>query len=172
MNKPQFTEIYRQHRQQILLYFLKRLGQKENSEDLTEEVFERVYKNLGDFQWQGIPIIAWIYKIAGNVLIDYYRKSKNQSQTVTVEDKILLNLPQENEKDMIAEVLADDEQKELYLALGQLEDTDQYIIYYKYFEELSLEEIATRLKMSPGNVGIRIHRLKKKLLSILEQKQI
>jgi RNA polymerase sigma factor (sigma-70 family) len=73
-SKSDFTKIYSLFNKKILDFLSKKVSSKEIAEDLTAEVFEKVFKTLGDYQWQGISVSAWIYRIARNHLIDYYRK--------------------------------------------------------------------------------------------------
>jgi len=168
MNKPypNFLELYNNNRLKILNYITNRVNSREDAEDITEEVFIKIYKNLADFKWQGVAIESWIYKIAKNAIIDYHRKYSKEKAHVDI-DSIDQSLASK-EKDLLLSLLDDEEVIKLYNALSNLKPTDQYIIYYKYFEELTLEEIAIRMKLSENNIGIKLHRLRKKILEILD----
>lgn len=164
-NKPDFQALYKELQPQILHYVKARIGSREDAEDITAEVFVRVYKNLDDFQWQGVSINSWVYRIAKNAIIDHYRKyNKNKNQ---VEFEKASQHVAASEKDILLDILDDEEEKSLYVAISQLDTEDQYLIYYKYFEDLSISEIAKRLNLSETNVGTKLHRLRKKILSRL-----
>src|SRR5437016_2990318 len=81
-SKSDFEALYSEYHQRVLDFVAKRVGFKEVAEDLTSEIFEKIYKSINDFQWQGVTIAAWIFRIARNRIIDYYRtvsKSKNDA---------------------------------------------------------------------------------------------
>lgn len=162
-NKPEFQALYKEMQPQILNYIRARIGSVEDAEDITAEVFERVYKNMADFKWQGISINSWVYRIAKNAIIDHYRKHNRDKRQVEF-DKVSDKAPSADE-DILVGILDDEEEKQLYVAISKLDHVDQYLIYYKYFEDLSLTEIAKRLNLSETNVGTKLHRLRKKILA-------
>jgi RNA polymerase sigma-70 factor (ECF subfamily) len=165
---PKFDEIYKELQPKILGFICARVNSVEDAEDISADVFIKVYNNLADFKWQGVSINAWIYRIAKNAIIDYYRKVDKNKRKVdfdSISDKIKDSSP-----DILTNLLDDEEKRSLYMAISELDFEDQYLIYYKYFEELSLEEIAKRMRLSETNVGTRLHRLRRKLLKSFKQK--
>lgn len=69
------------------------------------------------------------------------------------------------------EAEADEEEKELYNAIMGLDEEDQYLVYYKFFEELSNKEIAQLLDLTETNIGTKLHRTRKKLEKIINKNQ-
>ena len=61
--------------------------------------------------------------------------------------------------------------QELYNAIRDLQEDEQFLVYYKFFEELSNKEIADLLNMSETNVGTKLHRARKKLENIIQKNQ-
>lgn len=161
-----FEDLYKENRALILNYIRKRVKNKEDAEDLTEEVFIRVYKNLPDFKWQGVSVKSWIFTIARNAIIDYYRKFDKEKNNVSLEE-VSTNF-KSGSKDILVNLLDGEEDKKLYLEISKLKEKDQFLIYYKYFEELSIKEIAKRVSMSESNVATRLHRLRKKILKSMK----
>ncbi len=166
--KPKFVDLYAQNREKILNYINARVGIREDAEDLTEEVFEKVLKNLSDFKWQGVSIEAWIYKIAKNTIIDHHRRGKKLKGQVDI-DVVENQTKDETEVDPLLISISDEEQRKLYNAIGELSPDEQYLVYYKYFEELSVPDIAIRVDLSETNVSTKLHRLRKKLLKFLNK---
>jgi RNA polymerase sigma-70 factor (ECF subfamily) len=164
--KPDFNEIYKQLQAPITNYIRSRVYSKEDAEDISAEVFEKVYKNLPDFKWQGVSVKSWVYRIAKNTVIDYYRKNDKYKKRLDYE-KISKSVSSD-EQDILVALLETEERRKLYIAISELKEQDQYLIYYKYFEELSIAEIAKRLNLSETNIGTKLHRLRNKLTEIIK----
>src|SRR5579859_3875940 len=86
-NDPQaFDELYERYSPRVFGYLFQRLnGNAEEAEDLTADVFARVYEKIDAFQPQGAPLSAWVFRIAHNRLIDSIRRRPRQPQ-VTLDD--------------------------------------------------------------------------------------
>lgn len=147
----------------------KRVSNDTVAEDLTSEVFEKVLLSISDFKWQGITISAWIFKIARNHIIDYYRKNEKYKGERSLED--IVNYIESTIPAVDIEAEADEEEVELYNAIRELDEEDQYLVYYKFFEEMSNKEIAELLSHSETNVGTKLHRARKKLEKIIQKNQ-
>jgi RNA polymerase sigma-70 factor (ECF subfamily) len=81
-NEPQaFEELYERYSPRVYGYLFQRLnGSVQDAEDLTADVFERIYEKIDAFQPQGAPLSAWVFRIAHNRLIDSVRRRPRQSQ--------------------------------------------------------------------------------------------
>jgi len=75
-DKGWFEKIYKYFMPKIYRFFYIKTLNKQLSEDLTSEVFIRVYKNFKKFHLNVNTFQAWIYRIAKNILIDHFRKKK------------------------------------------------------------------------------------------------
>lgn len=86
-NEPlAFEELYERYSPRVFGYLFQRLnGDAEEAEDLTADVFTRVYEKIDGFQPQGAPLSAWVFRIAHNRLIDTIRRRPRQTQ-VTLDD--------------------------------------------------------------------------------------
>lgn len=105
-------------------------------------------------------IRALLYKIAGNSVVDWYRKRKNES----------LETLEEGGFDPVDNAQSIDESEEVKIVLDklrQLSHEDQEIIVWHYVEGLPIEEIAKMLGQSKNVVSVRIHRAVVKLKNIL-----
>lgn len=83
-----FKPIYEKYFKRLFLFILHRIGEKELSADLTQQVFLKALGNLARFKIQGAPFSAWLYRIAINECNDYFRKSKN-ARLVVLQDNHL-----------------------------------------------------------------------------------
>lgn len=76
-----FDELYERYSARVYGYLFQRLnGNAEEAEDLTADVFTRVYEKIEAFQPQGAPLSAWVFRIAHNRLIDAVRRRPRQTQ--------------------------------------------------------------------------------------------
>ena len=76
-----FEEIYELYFSKVYKYFAIRTGNIENTEDLTSEVFTKLIKNFKYKEVKKEQLAWWIFKVAHNTLIDYYKKEKNRTIT-------------------------------------------------------------------------------------------
>jgi len=146
-------EIYITYSDKIYRYLYWHLGDVYLAEDLTSEVFLKVFKNLRKFKDGYVQ--AWIYRIAKNLLIDHYRKKKTKSleelQEVAVDDQIIEKLSK------------DESAKKLREAVSKLPDNLKEVVILRFFEEMSASQVAEILDITDGNVRILQFRALKKL---------
>ena len=149
-----FSQIYKDHYLKILNFLKSKTSKNEDAEDLTSAVFEKAYKGLGNFKWQGLPISSWLFKIARNTLIDFYRTQKKNAPI----ESIVHTKPINSQLDQ--EVISDIYFEQI---LKTLDPKERKIIYMKFFEGHTNKSIAEKTNLSETNVGTIIHRVIKKL---------
>jgi len=74
-----FGELYERYRQQLYRYCLARSGSPHEAEDLVSDVFLKAMESLARYRHQGLPFIAFLYRVARNAAIDRTRKDKGSS---------------------------------------------------------------------------------------------
>jgi len=162
-----FEILYNHYFPRIYGYIFKRTGNQQVCEDITSTTFMKAFCNLKKYQHQGYSFGAWLYKIATNNLIDYYRKT-SKKQEVNI-DKIQ-NL--EDESPSPEEFAQISQNRQLVgLALKKLSEKNQEILYLKFFAEMSNNEIAEILKISSNNTRVLIYRALKHFQKIYEERQ-
>ncbi len=160
-----FGEIVERYEARLGRY-IARLGvvDPDDRDDVLQNVFIKVYKNLNNFD-QSLSFSAWIYRIAHNEAISWYRRRKARPEGYLAA-----------ESDMITSLLADDgierpderfdreiDSKIMLRELEQLDDKYLEVLILRYFEHLEYEEISDVLKIPVGTVGTLVHRAKKQL---------
>jgi len=85
-DKIWFEKIYYHYLLKIYNFFYFKTMDEQISEDLTSEVFLKIYKNLQDKEFNSKSFNVWIYKIASNQLIDYFRKTKTDRERTFLTD--------------------------------------------------------------------------------------
>jgi RNA polymerase sigma-70 factor (ECF subfamily) len=144
MNHQQrVAELYTQHAPAIQRYILRRVHDYSLAEDLTSEVFVRVLESLHTYTDRGLPIEAWLYRIAHDRVIDSYRSQRRRP--VTSLDACEIETPQspayeaENESAFID-------------MLNHLTEEQRAVLLLRYGDELTFAEIATKLARTEGSV--------------------
>ncbi len=159
-----FGMIYDQLIDQIYRYIYFKTPSVEIAEDLTEDVFFKVWKNLKKYKNKGVPFSAWVFRIAHNEVVDFYRKNKEVlALDDTWQDHKQENAPQNLiEKQLI--------QKEVQIALRGLPENQAQAIILKYINDLSNQEISKTMEKSETAVRVLLSRGLNKLQTILKGK--
>ena len=72
--RSNFSELCERNFHRIYAFLFRRVGTREEAQDLTAEVFHQALASLGNFRWQGTPFLSWLYGIAANVLASHWQK--------------------------------------------------------------------------------------------------
>jgi RNA polymerase sigma-70 factor (ECF subfamily) len=155
-------DLYDAYGAAVYRYCYVRLGDREGAEDCVQEVFERIWKGVGTFEYRGdSSFVAWMYTIASNVLINNVRKHKPiQHVPLTPE----LNVADTRHADT-ARTICD--RLTLRDAINQLTLEQQQVVLLKFFVGLSNLEIAKALGRSEGAVKALQHRALLRLQRVL-----
>lgn len=159
-----FGVIYKLYFNAIFRFVYYRTSHLETTEDLTEQVFSKAWISISKLQGDETKLQGWLYKIARNVVIDNFRKTK---ETVGIEE--LESLPSYEANALEAMEVAGDT-RVLLEAIARLTTEQQTVIKLRFLEDLGIEEIASLLDKSAGNVRIIQYRALKALRIILEDK--
>ncbi len=160
-----FAKIYDLLVKPIYRYIYYRVDQQ-IAEDLTEETFLKAWKNLSKYKMGKTPFSAWIFRIAHNLICDYYRKNEHSSE-------IDENLADTN-LDVSPSYKINLKFNELKLkkAIKQLPENYQQVVILKYINEEENAVIAKIIGKSEGAVRTLQFRALEKLRVLLEEKKI
>lgn len=154
----QFRPLYNRYFKEIFRYVFKRVGEKELTADLTQQVFLNALTNLGKYQFRGAPFAAWLYRIASNMCMDYFRKSK-RVRHVVIEETALINLVDELTSDQTVE----EWHQRLPQILELLTEQELQLIELRFFEARPFKEIAEILELTENNAKVRTYRVLDKM---------
>lgn len=158
--EEQKAQIYIDYREKVFGYILSHINNYQNAEDLTADVFVKVYKKLPEFDETKASISTWIYTITQNTLTDYYRTNKSFEEipeTLSVGCKIEDNICN---KEMLGK---------LTQALGRLEKRQRDIIILRFYSGKTLREIAEQLGISYAYVKILQNKAFDELKEVFEE---
>ena len=158
-------ELYNLHVDRIYQYVRYRTGDEQTAEDITAEVFLRAIESIGDYEDQGAPFVAWLYRIAHARVIDLWRRSQRQ-QTAPLEDPLLQEALSSPDDGIDTDFL---QHQSLAIALRQLTDDQQDVIVLKFMQGLSNIEIARVLGKTEGAVKALQWRALEALARILKK---
>ncbi len=158
-----FGKLYDYHFDAIFRFVYYRTNHQQTAEDLTEEVFLKAFRSLASLKGGTETLRGWLYSIARNTIIDHYRKAKE-----TINLDALEELPS-YEDSVVDRLEASDDTTALLETLKKLSSEQQAILKLRFFENLSITEIATALKKSEGNIRIIQHRGLQQLKKLLAQ---
>ncbi|MCM8831319.1 MAG: RNA polymerase sigma factor [Candidatus Omnitrophica bacterium] len=131
------------------------LGNQFDAQDVTQEVFLKIYKNLKNFKFRS-SIKTWIYKIALNTAINAYKRLKKTKNLINYKDEI-------KTKDVTENLDRIDAKNILYALLDKLNQKEKMCIILKELEGLSYKEIALTLNININTVRTHLHRGREKL---------
>jgi RNA polymerase sigma-70 factor, ECF subfamily len=135
-----FAELYESNFERVYAFIVRRVGDRHEAEDLTAEVFHLALKNIGRFEWRGVPFAAWLYKIASNEIVDRSQKTARQPRLDPTDD------PREPCWEEI------ENRARLFRMVDQLPSDQRRVITLRFAEERSIREIAQQLKRTEGAV--------------------
>lgn len=159
-----FGKLYDTYVSPIYRFIYLKTSHKEDAEDLTHQVFLNAWQNIKNFQFQGFPFGSWLYKIAGNSVIDYYRTKKYHLNIETVPEHQIA------ESFEVGNALDNSFDGQMaHNAISRLEPDQQNVIIMKFVNDLSNKEIATALNKSEGAIRVIQHRALKQLKNFLER---
>ena len=153
-----FSEIVSNYQIMVFTIVLKIVENREDAEDITQEIFVKVYKSLDKFKEES-EFSTWIYRIAYNTTISELRKRK--ISYVSINDNL----------DSVNEVINDEREldaKEIKLqyldeVLKKLPPDEIFLITLYYYKEQSVEAISEICNLSAANVKIKLYRIRKKI---------
>jgi RNA polymerase sigma-70 factor (ECF subfamily) len=154
-----FDEIVRRHKNRIFSYICRMTHDGPDAEDLTQEVFIRAYQSLHRFRADS-AVDTWLYRIATNLVIDRFRRSRRVPQTwvtLDAEDDTLGELPA-TDRDSNPEAAAQlgELQREVHRAVQTLPPKLRTAVVLHDIEGLSYEEVAEALGCPVGTVKSRL----------------
>ena len=135
-----FVDLYERHFHRVYAYVIRRTGSRTEAEDITSIVFERAFVNLPRFEWRGVPLIGWLFRIAANALADRRQQMERDL------GEPLPDLPDAAESNGI------ERRTMLFQLVERLPDRQRQVVEMRFVVGRSIREIAAALGCSEGAV--------------------
>jgi RNA polymerase sigma-70 factor (ECF subfamily) len=149
-----FGLLYERYITRIYNYIFYRIGSSYDAEDLTERVFMRALRHIGSYNNRGLPFSAWLYRIAHNLVANWYRDNSRRKE-IPLDDGILTShqssFPEQ-------EVLFGEERERLLRVIRKLPPDRQQLVILKFVDHLSNAEIGQIMGRTEGAVKSLYHR--------------
>jgi RNA polymerase sigma-70 factor (ECF subfamily) len=149
-----FGVLYERYVGRIYSYIYYRTGNQHDAEDLTARVFFRALRHVENYKDRGLPLSAWLYRIAHNLVANWHRDNSRRKE-IPLDEIILVR----HGGDLPEMVLIENEEKENLLnILHHLPADRQQLILLKFVEHMSNAEIGQVMGRSEGAVKSLYHR--------------
>lgn len=155
MQQPSLEEIYNAYYKKIYSFVMRKISDIDITEDLVSDIFLKVAANLDRFDPEKACVSTWLYTIANNTVLDYYRTRKvyepipdeNGSEGLMPEALV-------DTKDIESEIIANEELEELAKALEHISVRSRDVIVLHYYADMTLKDVAQQMGMSYANIKI------------------
>ncbi|RLQ95056.1 RNA polymerase sigma factor SigX [Falsibacillus albus] len=162
-----FKRIYTKYHQDVFQFLIYMVKNRELAEDLVQEVYIRVLKSYQNFEGKSSEK-TWLFSIARNVAIDYFRKQKGWR------GKLIHRFDWSSNKEAVGEHQLPDEIamqnetiRQLYAGLDQCSTDQKSVIIMRYLNDLTIYETAEVLGWTESKVKTTQHRALKKLKKVM-----
>lgn len=162
-DRNSFGKIYDHYSVRLFKFIFLRVGHKEVAEDILADSFVKAWTKIAQVNSHK-ALSSWMFQIAKNNIIDYYRVRKSTIAIEEVEQTLEDTVNPINDTDL------DFDQKRILQAMEGLPPDQQQVIRYKFFEDLSNPEIALIMNKTEGSVRVIQHRAIVRLQEILDRK--
>jgi len=161
-----FGQLYEEHFDRIYRYVMLRVRNQADAEDITQQVFLKALENIGSYRWRGMPFASWLFRIAHNLVVDYWKK-KSREKVAAVAPEEIDQMVEESSNDPATLAELNFDMKQLAAACEQLTDGQREIVSLRFAGGLSVAEAAKVMGKSEGAVKVLQHVALVKLRRIL-----
>ena len=172
-----WEELVREHSRRIYNICYRFTGSSSDAEDLTQDVFIKVYRSLGTFDSRKGAFTTWVTTMTRNLLVDHFRRSKQERMTDSMdaapsadEDAPTLGERIEDVKPSPEAILTrKDKQRLVHEALQKVSPDLREAVILRDIQDMDYREIAEVLKVPEGTVKSRINRGRAELARLLSR---
>lgn len=136
------------------------------AEDLTQEIFLRLYQNLRAYRGD-VPLVGWTLKLSRNLCIDHFRHARAQHRLSRVPEEVLAHLPAVS--DPQADASRNQQLALVYQGLAALPEDLAEIVVLRDLQDLSYEDVAQVLELPLGTVKSRLNRARQELADAVQR---
>lgn len=150
-----FGVLYQQYVDRIYSYIYYRVSNHHDAEDLTARTFQQALSHIGRYVNRGVPFSAWLYRIAHNIVANWYR-ARSRRKFISLDDLIVLSSRGKTAPDTIAE--RNEERAILLRAIRRLPEDRQQLLILKFTDRHSNREIGQIMGRTEGAIKSLYHR--------------
>lgn len=159
-DKRHFAILYENHFDSLFRFVYRKLGgDEETAGDLTQQTFIKAFANIDKYEERGLRFSSWLYRIAQNEVLMFFRKQK-KTWHVPIDENRIKDLASEAQ---VNSYMTEEEQEKLIHLVNELEGTQLDLIELRFFQSLSFKEIAEIYNITEANAKMRVYRILEKI---------
>jgi len=168
-----WEDLVRLHTRRVYSICYRFTSRDAESQDLSQEVFLRIFRNLRSFRSGEGSFVVWLTRLTRNLLIDHYRRTRAERSTDSIEDQLTTLEEKTVSLGHADSVLAGREASEvLQGALSRLSPELRETVILRDLEEMEYREIAQVLNVPEGTVKSRLNRGRAELAKVLKRQKV
>jgi RNA polymerase sigma-70 factor (ECF subfamily) len=167
-----FEYLYNKYHRGLYGYLLSMLRSPQGAEDLTQDIFVKLYRQIGSYRFQS-PFSHWLFRTARNLAIDHFRREKVRFAKSLDEEGTDSHPLQErlagSEISPSTHLLRSERAEVVRKAVEELPEAFKVVVIMREWDDLAYEEIGQRLGLAVGTVKSRLFRARSMLLKKLKE---
>ncbi|MBQ9654578.1 MAG: sigma-70 family RNA polymerase sigma factor [Prevotella sp.] len=162
VSKEDFAQLVRQHAAAVIDFTARLLPDRREAEEVAQDAFVKAFRNLSSFRGES-SLLTWVQRIAYHKAVDHLRQRRPYMVAI---DEVPTLLEDE-------EMVMEREERILLIeeAVDRLTPDDQLLLHLFYYEDRPLRDIAYIMDVEPNTLSQRLHRIRKKLMVMIKQKE-
>jgi RNA polymerase sigma-70 factor (ECF subfamily) len=168
-NEEAFTNLVEAYQKPVYNLCYRMLGEPEAAEDAAQETFLKVYQNLARYDRER-SFATWLLSIAAHYCIDRLRRRKYSAISIDEDEEGQTDIPDHFAPDPESETAKRQEGARLQNCLQSIDPIDRAAVIMRYYQDCSEVEIARALKLTVPAVKSRLHRARRALADLWEEK--
>ncbi len=163
-----WTKLIERYGRRIYNIAFQFAGNRAEAEDLTQEIFLRLYRNLDRYRGD-VPLAGWTLRLSRNLCVDHYRRTRNERRSVIVSDEVLKH--QAGDSDPSARAERREKLRMVYQALEELPEAFAEILMLRDLQGLSYADICAFLDLPEGTMKSRLRRARLELMRRVDRRR-
>lgn len=158
---PDLEQVFARYMDSVYHFLYSRLGNREDAEDLTSEVFLKATKQLDSARSEA-SVAQWLFTVARTVLADHWRRYYRSGATVELDDSRVSELPGATQ----SPELSTESAKLVTEVLDSLSPKYRMVLELRFLRSYTIEETAQAMQLTAGNVKVIQHRALNKAVEL------
>ena len=153
-----FGDLYEHYFGLVYAYVARRVGNRNEAEDMTAEVFHKALRSLPRFKWTGAPFAAWLFRIASNLIADRAKRAAREGNSEpSLTDRLMPRgqsggIPSSATRTQETDLEDSERCAELFRLVDELAEDQRRVVVMRFAEEKSIHDIAQTLGRSEGAI--------------------
>lgn len=156
-----WDEIVDRFGERIFNLALRFAGNRPEAEDLTQEIFLKLYRQLHRYPGD-VPLLAWAMRLSRNLCIDHYRHHRTRKRAETASDEVLKHLP--GGDDPREQSRIEEQRRLVHQVLAEMSEIQATVVVLRDLQGLSYDEIAAFYEVPIGTIKSRLNRARRELV--------